>query len=116
MIGPYRALDRSYAAFGDGDLDGAILALRRVQFEGGLPEQGRGSAMAHAALAYFLFLKSQVEPDDGETDSLAAALRRNALQEAELAALAEQGFRPPPALFESLAFQRFYDACCGAEN
>jgi hypothetical protein len=114
VIGPYRALDRSYAAFEQGDLDGAILALRRVQSEGGLPGRGRGAAMAHAALAYFLFLKSQAEPESGDTDSLASLLRQNALHEAELAALAEREFRPPPALFESPAFRRFYDACCVA--
>jgi hypothetical protein len=70
--------------------------------------------MAHAALAYFLFLKSQAEPESGDTDSLASLLRQNALHEAELAALAEREFRPPPALFESPAFRRFYDACCVA--
>ena len=96
--------------FERGELNNAIYALREAQARGALPEQGRPAALSHAALSYFLFVKSRA----GAAGDAVELLRRDARREARQAVEADTTFELNQSLFASLSFQTFFDECCGS--
>ncbi|MBI1950076.1 MAG: hypothetical protein HYS34_01780 [Acidobacteria bacterium] len=115
-LGPLAVLNGAFLAFSGGDLDGAILSLRAAQTRGLLGERGKEAALAHAALAYFLFAKSSaVSARQGDTE-LIGSLKDDVEHEACLAVRADTGFRLPEDLFRNQSFKRAFLAYTGAGN
>jgi len=108
-LGPFAALNRAYGSFGDGDLDGAIRALREAQQHGLIPSQGKESAVAHAALAYFLHTKGAALLAAGHGDRAAESLSEDVRQESLLAVRADANFRLPESLFPSQSFRKSFE-------
>jgi len=104
-LGPFAALSGALFAFAQGDLDGAILVLRRAQGTGEIPVKGSEAAIAHAALACFLHTKSIALSMESADKAISEALKQDAQREALLAHQAEPGFRLPDGLFRSQSFR-----------
>jgi hypothetical protein len=115
-MSPFLDLHDAFERFGAGDLDGAILALRsgppRCAVSG--EQNGRGEALRHASLAYFLYLKSRVH-DGSEDARVADILEEDARHEALRAADADRGFALPATLFPNDRFRGFFEKSVGAE-
>jgi len=106
---PFLALTDAFAAFERGELNHAIHALRAAQSEGALPPNGKATALSHAALAYFLFVKSKA----GSADGVTALLEQDARQEALEAVRADASFGLNETLFANVKFRTFFEDCCG---
>jgi len=105
----YLALDQAMQSYSRGDLDTAILALRRG--ESSEPEQGKAAAMIHAALSYFLHTKWQlVETRQGD-GRVSTFLLDDARLEARAALEVQPEFQLPTFLVQSTDFKEFFDSC-----
>jgi hypothetical protein len=108
----YHALDQAYAALSRGDLDGAILALRRF---GGTPSGtvavARAEALRHASLSYFLYMKWLMLAEPDRSGEVGVFLFDDARREAERAHAAQPGFALPTSLGRSDRFREFFDDC-----
>jgi hypothetical protein len=105
----YLALERAMENYGRGDVDAAILTLRRD--ESSEPAQGKAAAMVHAALSYFLHTKWQLletRQGDGQVNTL---LLDDARLEARAALEAQPEFQLPTFLVQSTNFKDFFDSC-----
>lgn len=105
----YLALERAMQNYSQGDVDAAILTLRRD--ESSEPAQGKAGAMVHAALSYFLHTKWQLtetRPGDGQVSTM---LLDDARLEARTALEAQPEFQLPTFLVQSTNFRDFFDSC-----
>ena len=91
VLDPFMTLSQAFGHFGRGDIDQAIGQLRVASAEGRLPERGRAAALSHVTLSYFLFMKGRASAASGSTE-VARLLRQDALDEAQYAMQAQQGF------------------------
>jgi hypothetical protein len=107
-VSPFLALQRAFATFDDGNVDGAILTLRAARAEGQLPASGRSAALGHTALSYFLFMKATAASLASDGSEVSELLRNDARREALDATTAEAGFTPPETLFASTSFRNFF--------
>lgn len=107
-IGPRLSLEAAFERFGTGDLDGAIGALRGESLRcGGGAGDGRGAALRHAALAYFLYLKAALYGGDGGS-RVAEMLLEDAREQARAALASDGRFRLPETLFRNAGFREFF--------
>lgn len=115
-LGPLAALTEAFGVFGTGDLEGAILSLRRAEHAGLIPDRGDEAALAHAALSYFLHTKHRALAAMGAQDEVARSLEQDAAREAGLAAkAATAGFELPVKLFASQEFRKRYSEYARSE-
>jgi hypothetical protein len=107
-IGPRLSLEAAFERFGAGDLDGAIGALRGESLRcGDAAGDGRGAALRHAALSYFLYLKAALYGGDGSS-RVAEMLLEDAREQARAALASDGRFRLPEALFHNAGFREFF--------
>ena len=108
----FHALDLAYTALARGDLDRAILSLRRF---GSTPSSdvpgGRAEALRHASLSYFLYTKWLLLAEADRSGEVGTFLFDDARREAERAHGAQTGFALPTTLGRSERFQEFFDDC-----
>lgn len=102
-LGPLREIDGAFRTFARGDLDRAILDLRRALKRGGPLATGRPGYLAHAALAYFLQTKATVQRDASVKQWLEADLQQVAQAAARLGVTVSL----PPELFPASFRRRF---------
>lgn len=105
----YLVLERAMQNYGQGDVDAAILTLRRE--ESSESAQGKAAAMVHATLSYFLHTKWQLletKPGDGQVSTM---LLDDARLEARTALEAQPEFQLPTFLVQSTNFREFFDSC-----
>jgi hypothetical protein len=113
--GPLAALNQAFQAFAGGDLDGAILSLREARQKERIPSRGKGAAIAHAAMSYFLHKKIlSLSATRGEA-TLAKSLEQDARREAGLAIRADATFRLPEGLFRDSSFRETFRSFTQAE-
>ena len=105
----YLALDRAMQSYNRGDLDRAILALRRD--ESSEPAEGKAGAMMHAALSYFLHTKWQLIETRASDGRVSTLLLDDARLEAHAALEAQPEFQLPAFLVQSTNFRDFFDSC-----
>ena len=108
-LGPYLALDRAIEDYNRGDLDAAILALRR----GAAQEQaqGKAAAMMHATLSFLLFTKSQLLGQTKAGERVHELLLEDARLQAVAAVRASPEFRLPAFLARGARFEDFFESC-----
>jgi hypothetical protein len=107
---PFAALNSAFLAYARGDLDDAILTLRKAGRSDRAPLRGREAAMAHAAMSYFLHTKGRALSSGRGDADLAESLEQEARQEARLAIRADGGFRLPDGLFQSAPFRQAFQS------
>lgn len=113
-LDPFLTLRSAFESFARGELDGAIRLLREARVAGRVPDTGKASALGHAALSYFLFVKSRAFEVASEGSELAGLLRGDAEREAQRAVRADETFRLPENLFVSRSYREFFEDCCGS--
>jgi len=109
-LGTFLALDNAFAAFGRGDLDGAILALRSSDqaTEGA---EGRAAALRHAVLGFFLYTKSETLIDRERQGAVASMLVEDARSQLRAAFRAQPDFQLPETLIRDRRFRDFVEDC-----
>lgn len=109
-LGPIASLIGAFDAFDRGDLDAAILRLRRASSQGRIPAAGRETAYVHAALAYFLHAKRLLLAKAESDGALIALLDEDLGREMEKAHRADETFRPPESMFRNASFRKDFEA------
>jgi len=114
-LNPFFTLSGAFSSFAAGDLDGAIRVLRASVDGGEAPPEGKGAAMIHASLSYFLFTKLKLS-EEGKGGDVARLLGDDARREATRACQADPLFELPESLFKSESFRDMFRACTQAAN
>jgi len=109
-LGPIATLIAAFDAFDRGEVDAAILRLRRSSGQGRMPERGRETAYVHAALAYFLHAKRLLLAKAEWDGTLIELLDKDLTMEIDKAHRADETFRPPETMFRNASFRKDFDA------
>lgn len=102
---PFATLNLVLRDFARGNLDEAILGLRKAEQQPWMSGRGRAPALAHAVMALMLDAKSAAVAAAGGEDRVIESLRLESRQKAKAAREADGTFRAPKGLFKSQSLQ-----------